>query len=128
MTSCVLIVDDEYGLAEMIGVLLRMRGFASRIAINGQAGLDLVKTQSFTLILTDVMMPLMDGIEMIRNIRATPEAATTPIIVMTAMPTGITSEERDLAQGFLTKPFGHQQLFDMVDAVLGRASEGTHPR
>lgn len=123
MSSSILIVDDEYGLADMLGALLGMRGYHVRIAINGEAGLELALAQPFTLILTDVMMPHMDGIEMIRNIRATPERANTPIIVMTAMPSGITPEERALAQGVLTKPFGHQELFAMVADVLRTRSE-----
>lgn len=118
MTRTVLIVDDEYGLAEMVSYLFAMRGYESHLAANGVAGLELARLHRFDLVLTDVMMPLMDGIEMIRHIRALPERAAAAIIVMTAMPNGLGPDERALAQGVLTKPFGYQELFHLVDAVV----------
>jgi two-component system chemotaxis response regulator CheY len=123
MTASALIVDDEYGLAELMSLLLGMRGFDASIAINGEAGLALARAQPYNLIVTDVMMPLMDGIEMIRRIRAMPEAAETPIIVMTALPTLLAPEERALAQGVLAKPFGHEELFKMIDEVLPSSAQ-----
>lgn len=118
MSPSVLIVDDEFGLAELLGELLRLRGYAVTLASNGQRGLALLSQQRFALVLTDVMMPLMDGIEMVRSMRASPELASIPVIVMTAVPNGITAEERRLVQGLLKKPFGPAALYDLIDRVL----------
>ncbi|MGE0867870.1 MAG: response regulator [Kofleriaceae bacterium] len=118
MSRSILIVDDEFGLAEMLASLLEYRGFECVLAINGALGLSLLKQQTFSLVLTDVMMPRMDGIEMVRHMRANPALAAVPVIVMTAMPSGITTEERRLVQGVLAKPFGPDELYAMIERVL----------
>src|SRR3712207_3460661 len=118
MSQSVLIVDDEFGLAELLGELLRLRGYEVTLASNGQRGLALLSQQRFALVLTDVMRPLMDGIEMVRRMRASPELAQIPVIVMTAVPGGLTADERRLVQGLLTKPFGPAALYDLIDRVL----------
>lgn len=118
MSHAILIVDDEFGLAELVGELLRFRGFEVALAINGRHGLALLAQQRFSLVVTDVMMPLMDGIEMVQHMRASPELARIPVIVMTAVPSGITAEERRLVQGVLGKPFGPEVLYTLIDRVL----------
>jgi CheY-like chemotaxis protein len=118
MSHSILIVDDEFGLAELLGELLRLRDYEVTLASNGRQGLTLLAQQRFALVLTDVMMPLMDGIEMVRRMRAAPDLASIPVIVMTAVPGGITPEERRLVQGLLTKPFGPAALYELIDRLL----------
>jgi CheY-like chemotaxis protein len=118
MSHAILIVDDEFGLAELLGELLRMRGYEVTTASNGQRGLVLLFQQRFALVITDVMMPLMDGISMVRRMRASPELAQIPVIVMTAVPSGITAEERRMVQGLLTKPFGPATLYELIDRLI----------
>jgi CheY-like chemotaxis protein len=118
MSHSILIVDDEFALAELLGELLELRGFEVTLAINGQLGLARMSERRFSLVLTDMMMPLMNGIEMIRRMRATPALAEIPVIVMTAVPTGISEDERRLVQGVLTKPFGPTVLFEMIERLL----------
>jgi CheY-like chemotaxis protein len=118
MSHSILIVDDEFALAELLGELLELRGFEVALAINGQLGLARMAERRFSLVLTDVMMPLMNGIEMVRRMRATPALAEIPVIVMTAVPTGISEEERHLVQGVLTKPFSPTALYALMDRLL----------
>lgn len=118
MRHAILIVDDEFGLAELLGELLRLRDFDVTLASNGQRGLALMSQQPFSLVLTDVMMPVMDGIEMVRRMRASPDLARIPVIVMTAVPNGLTAEERRLVQGLLGKPFGPAALYELIDRLL----------
>ena len=118
MSHAILIVDDEFGLAELLGELLRLRDFEVTLASNGQRGLELLSQRRFSLVLTDVMMPVMDGIEMIQRMRASPDLAQLPVIVMTAVPSGITPEERRLVQGLLTKPFSPTALYGLLDRLL----------
>lgn len=118
MSHSILIVDDEFALAELLGELLELRGFEVALAINGQLGLARMSERRFSLVITDVMMPLMNGIEMVRRMRATPALAELPVIVMTAVPTGISDEERRLVQGVLTKPFSPTALFGLMDRLL----------
>ena len=118
MSHAILIVDDEYGLAELLGELLLLRGFEVALASNGQQGLELLSQRRFSLVLTDVMMPVMDGIEMVQRMRASPELAQIPVIVMTAVPNGITPEERRLVQGLLGKPFNPTALYALIDRLL----------
>ncbi len=118
MSHSILIVDDELGLAELLGELLRLRGHEVELAFDGQQGLALIAAQRFALVVTDVMMPLMSGIEMVRRMREMPEVAATPVIVMTAVPSGITAEERRLVQGILIKPFSLPALHELMDRLL----------
>jgi len=118
MSHAILIVDDEFGLAELLADLLRLRGFEVTSAINGRQGLLAMAQQRFALVITDVMMPLMDGIEMVQRMRASPDLAQIPVIVMTAVPSGVTAEERRMVQGLLTKPFGPTALYELIDRVL----------
>ena len=118
MSHAILIVDDEFGLAELLGELLRLRGFEVTLAINGQLGLASMAQQRPALVITDVMMPILNGLDMVRRMRATPELAHIPVIVMTAVPSGITAEERRMVQGVLTKPFDPAALYELVDRVL----------
>lgn len=118
MSHSILIVDDEFALAELLGDLLQLRGFDVTLAINGLLGIARMSERRFSLVITDVMMPLMNGIEMVRRMRATPALAEIPVIVMTAVPTGVSDEERRLVQGVLTKPFSPTALFDLMERLL----------
>src|SRR4051812_40362155 len=89
MTRSVLIVDDEFGLADVTADLLTEEGYDVAIAINGKIGLESLAARRADLVLTDLMMPVMDGPEMILRMRADPKLAEIPVILMTALPEGI---------------------------------------
>jgi two-component system, OmpR family, response regulator VicR len=118
MNHSILIVDDEFALAELVGELLQLRGYKVELAINGQLGLARMSQQRFSLVITDMMMPIMNGMEMVQRMRASPDLAGIPVIVMTAVPSGISPEERRLVQGLLPKPFGPAAIYELIDRVL----------
>jgi two-component system KDP operon response regulator KdpE len=116
----VLVVDDEKPLRDFVRRNLEVRNFAVRIASNGLEALAIFNTQNVDLVILDVMMPRMDGLETIRRIR---QSSLVPIIVLSAL-----GEESDKiralnlgADDYLTKPFGVGELLARVQAVLRRA-------
>lgn len=117
--STVLIVDDEKSLRDFMRRNLEVRGFLVLTAANGLEALALFNTNRVDLIILDVMMPRMDGLETIRRIR---QSSLIPIIVLSAL-----GEESDKIQAlnlgaddYLTKPFGVGELLARVQAVLRR--------
>ena len=87
----ILVVDDEPDITEMYQMLLEMHGYLVSTANNGVEALDRVSEAEPDLILSDCMMPKMDGIEFIRRARQIPELASIPIILMSGHHSGMTS-------------------------------------
>lgn len=126
MSNKILVVEDEKPLREFISRNLSARGFQVFTASNGLEALAIFNNESLDLIILDVMMPHMDGLETCRRIR---QASTLPIIVLTAL-----GEEADkvaaLDQGaddYLTKPFGIEELLARIRAVMRRINWEAHP-
>ncbi|MCO5184318.1 MAG: response regulator transcription factor [Anaerolineae bacterium] len=117
----ILVVDDEKPLREFVSRNLAARGYQVVSASNGLEALAVFNTEPLDLIVLDVMMPHMDGLETCRRIRQT---STVPIIVLTAL--GEESDKvRALDQGAddcLTKPFGVEELLARVRSMLRRSS------
>jgi two-component system KDP operon response regulator KdpE len=116
----VLVVDDETSLRDFVRRNLEVRGYSVLTAANGLEALAIFNTHIVSLVILDVMMPRMDGLETIRRIR---QNSTIPIIVLSAL-----GEETDKIQAlnlgaddYLTKPFGVGELLARVQAVLRRA-------
>ena len=118
MTQSVLIVDDEFGLADITADLLREAGYEVALAINGKLGLASLATRPADIVLTDLMMPVMDGPEMIRRMRADPRLAAIPTILMTALPEAIPTGDAALHDAVLVKPFSMAELLDTVRRLL----------
>jgi two-component system KDP operon response regulator KdpE len=119
--SSVLIIDDEQSLRDFVNKNLEVRGFQTYTAANGLEGLALFKTHDVDLVIVDLMMPHMNGLETIRRIR---QDSLVPVIVLSAL-----GEENDKVQAFnygaddfLTKPFGVRELLARINAVLRRSS------
>lgn len=115
----ILVVDDEPSIQHFVKRNLELRAFKVSLASNGLEALALFEQANFALIILDIMMPGMDGLEVCRRIR---QHSTVPIVVLTAL-----DEESDkiaaLDQGaddYLTKPFGVGELMARVKAVLRR--------
>ncbi len=124
--KCILVVDDEPSIQHFIKRNLELRSFKVSLAINGLEALAQFEQANFALIILDIMMPGMDGLEVCRRIR---QRSTVPIIILTAL-----GEETDkiaaLDQGaddYLTKPFGVGELMARVKAVLRRKHWADHP-
>lgn len=118
MKKYILIVDDEFGLADVTAALLTDLGYEVEIAINGKLGLDSLAKRAADLVVTDVMMPVMDGPEMIRQMRSDVRYANIPVILMSALPEAVPQGDAALHDGVLLKPFSLGELLAMVEALL----------
>lgn len=123
----VLLVEDEQTLAMIIKDTLEGQGFLIHTAADGEEGLRLFFDLHPDVLVADVMMPRMDGFEMVRRIRQTDRR--TPVLFLTAR-----SAVNDVVEGFelgandyLKKPFGMQELIVRIKALMGRACTYTPP-
>ena len=126
MSIHVLVVDDEKPLRDFVRRNLEVRGYKALTASNGLEALAIFQNEPVQLVIMDVMMPHMDGLEATRRIR---QESHVPIIILTAM-----GEEADKVRAFdlgaddyLTKPFGVGELLGRVKAVLRRADWSEMP-
>jgi circadian clock protein KaiC len=120
----ILIVDDEFGLSELMAEILGDHGYDTAIAINGELGLQALGERRPDLVLLDVMMPVLTGPEMLRSMRSDARFAHIPVVFMTALPRTV---PQDLAGQYVTllqKPFTPDRLFAVVDQLLGKPKHG----
>lgn len=117
----ILIVEDESSFSEAIAFLLGKEGFESQVAENGRVALELLKSHDFDLVLLDLMIPEVSGIDVCRAIRTT---SMVPIIMLTAK-----DSEVDKVVGlelgaddYVTKPYSSRELVARIKAVLRRGS------
>jgi CheY-like chemotaxis protein len=118
MTQSVLIVDDEFGLADIAADLLTEAGYDVALAINGKLGLASLAARRADIVITDVMMPVMDGPEMIRRMRADPALAQIPTVLMTALPEAIPTGDGALHDAVVVKPFSIAELLEVIRRLL----------
>ena len=119
----VLVVDDEKSLRDFVRRNLEIRGYKVKTASNGLEALAVFNNEFIDLVILDVMMPNMDGLETIKRVR---EKSSVPIIVLSAL-----GEEQDKvralnlgADDYLSKPFGVKELLARLNAVQRRAQWG----
>ena len=120
--SRILIVEDQPGLAESVRYALESEGFDVRVAASGLNGLELARSTSPDLVLLDLMLPEMSGLDVCRQIRSSSDV---PIIMLTAK-----DSEADKVTGlelgaddYMTKPFSMRELIARVRANLRRSSK-----
>ena len=115
----ILVVDDNLEIADFISQILASK-YKIEIAHNGKMALELVKIFSPNLIVSDVMMPIMDGLEMSKQIRTNLSTSTIPIILLTAKDDKSTEmESLNLhVDAFMSKPFDPQMLISRIDQLL----------
>jgi len=120
--TAILTVDDSASIRQAIKIALSGEGYTVSEAANGAEGLDKGAAGGFDLIVTDLNMPVMDGLSMIRELRKRPAGAGVPILFLT------TESDADIkaqakaagATGWLTKPFDPEQLLRVVRKVLAK--------
>ncbi len=121
----VLVVDDEADLAELVSYNLSREGFAVESASDGREALTKIRDKKYDLLILDLMLPGIQGMELCRLLRKDPATAGLPIIMLTAK-----GEEVDKVLGlemgaddYITKPFSPRELIARVKAVLRRSRE-----
>jgi CheY-like chemotaxis protein len=117
----ILLVEDTSLLAENISDILRNTGFEVAIAVNGKVALDMLGSVHPDLIITDVLMPEMDGIEFVKAIRQWSAYSSLPIIILSSRATAgdIELGKRAGANEYLTKPCAAEELIETVTKILG---------
>ncbi|MFC4302602.1 response regulator transcription factor [Cohnella boryungensis] len=125
MSKSILIVDDDREIANLIDIYLRNEGFDTAQAHDGEEALSLLSDKTFHLLVLDVMMPRMDGMEVCRRVR---ETASIPILMVSAK-----AEDMDKILGLMTgaddyvvKPFNPLELVVRVKTLLRRAYQYGH--
>ena len=121
MAKRVMTVDDSRSMRELVGYTLRQGGFEVSEAEDGKQALAVLQTASVDVIITDLNMPNMDGVALIRALRAHPKFRATPILMLTTEGDATKKAEGKSAgaTGWLTKPFDPQKLIDVVKRVAG---------
>jgi two-component system phosphate regulon response regulator PhoB len=126
MASKILIIDDEPDVADIVAMNLKAEGYKILIADNGESGLAKAKAEAPNLIVLDLMLPKMSGLEVCKALKREAATARIPIIMLTAK-----SDEVDRIVGlelgaddYVTKPFSPRELLLRVQSVLRRSSAG----
>jgi DNA-binding response OmpR family regulator len=118
----ILVVEDDADIAQLVKLYLEKEGFRTLVANSGGEALKLIKSDCPDLLVLDLMLPEIDGIEVCKRVRNTPDTALLPIIMLTAK-----AEESDTiiglelgADDYVTKPFSPKALVARVNALLRR--------
>ena len=122
----ILIVEDEKQIARFIQIDLEKNGFRTAIEKNGRRAYERIIQEKYDLVLLDVMLPDMDGMEICQRVR---EISDVPIIMLTAR-----DDVKDKVEGlnfgandYVTKPFSTEELLARIRGILRRRNEGTRP-
>jgi len=115
----VLVCDDERHIVRLIQVNLERQGYIVVTAFDGKEGLEKIRSEKPNLVVLDVMMPYMDGFEVLKTIRREPETENLPVIMLTAK-----AQDKDVFEGYhygadmyLTKPFNPMELVTFVKRI-----------
>jgi len=118
----VLVVEDEFGIAELLDAVLTEEGYQVVTAMNGRNGLELLARERPELILSDYMMPVMDGATLLARIKAEPALQAIPVVMMSSMPEAAVAERYVGYAAFLRKPFKLFEVVGLVERLIGNAS------
>jgi len=120
MPKKILAVDDERHIVRLVEVNLQRAGYEVVTAYDGREALEKVKSENPDLVVLDVMMPYMDGFEVLKNLKSDPETAEIPVIMLTAK-----AQDADVFRGwqsgvdcYLTKPFNPMELLTFVKRIF----------
>jgi len=115
-----LIVDDSSSVRQMVGYTLRQAGFSVLEGNNGANALEVLGDQRVDLIITDLNMPVMDGIEFIRRVRGQVNSKYTPVLMLTTESQSTKKQEGRTAgaTGWIVKPFHPEKLLEVIAKVV----------
>jgi DNA-binding NarL/FixJ family response regulator len=127
MSDKLLLVDDEPGLREAVQAYLCDSGFTVEVATNGQEGWDKLQQDIPDLVITDIMMPEVDGYQLLKQMREDPRLKSIPVVFLTAR--GMTSDRiqgyQARCDAYISKPFDPDELVAVVENLLARRSNAT---
>lgn len=125
MAKKILAVDDEKHIVRLVEITLQREGYEVVTANNGAEALEKVASEQPDLVIMDVMMPEMDGLQALQKLKDDPATANVPVIMLTAK-----AQDADVFQGwksgadlYLTKPFNPQELLTFVRRIFADQSE-----
>ncbi|HZK83929.1 MAG TPA: response regulator transcription factor [Desulfosporosinus sp.] len=122
MSSKILIIEDEEKIARFVELELGYEGYTTTKAFNGRTGLELAETGEFNLVLLDVMLPQLSGMEVLRRIR---RVSSVPIIMLTARDSVVdkVSGLDSGASDYITKPFAIEELLARIRTALRKTTQ-----
>jgi CheY-like chemotaxis protein len=117
----VLVVEDEFVIAEMLTEVLEEEGYHVLTASNGLVALSHLREHPVDLVLSDVMMPLLEGRELVQRMRAEPAWRSIPVILVTAAPSLVLADGNHTA--LVRKPFDPDVVLELVDRLIEEQSD-----
>jgi CheY-like chemotaxis protein len=120
MAAKIVIIDDDKVTRKLLSEILTRNGYEAHVAADGQEGLALVKWEQPDLVLTDLLIPLLDGIGVCQQIKSDPELRRTKVIVMSALKNPVMVREARAAGAdeFLDKPLKTDALLELLRKML----------
>mgnify|MGYP001160815877 FL=1 len=119
--ATILAVDDSASMRQMVSFTLKGAGYDVQEACDGSEALNIAKTKKFDLVLTDVNMPIMDGIQLVTELRKLGDYKFVPMLMLTTESAGDKkmAGKKAGATGWIVKPFNPDQLLNTIKKVLG---------
>jgi DNA-binding response OmpR family regulator len=124
MALSVLVVDDDPVILRLLQVNFELEGIGVELAVDGEEGLRRVRADPPDLVISDIMMPKVNGLELLAALRSSPDTAALPVILLSAK-AQVADVQRGLELGaddYITKPFDPLELIDRVYKVLAKSS------
>ncbi|MCW5946940.1 MAG: response regulator [Fimbriimonadales bacterium] len=125
----ILVCDDERSIVRLIQVNLERQGWTVVTAYDGKEGLEKIKSEKPHIVVLDVMMPYMDGFEVLKTLRRDPEFQNLPVVMLTAK-----AQDKDVFEGYhfgadvyLTKPFNPMELVTFIKRIIA-GGDGEGPK
>ena len=123
MALSVLVVDDDPVILRLLQVNFELEGIGVVLAVDGEEGLKLAQSDPPDLVISDIMMPKVNGLELLAALRSSPDTAALPVILLSAK-AQVADVQRGLELGaddYITKPFDPLELIDRVYKVLAKS-------
>ncbi len=117
----VLVVDDEFGIAELFNAILTDEGYRVLTAMNGRHGLEVLAKERADLVITDYMMPVMDGAGLLQAMAENPALRAIPVVLMSSMSEATVAERCSGYVAFMRKPF---KIDKVVEVAASFARDG----
>ena len=122
--ATVLVVDDEFGIGELMEALLEDEGHRAITAMNGRHALERIAETRPDLVISDLMMPVLDGAGLLRALRDNPDTAHIPFVLMCALPESAVSGTIQGYDAFLRKPFKLAEIAGLLERLLRNPGGG----